>query len=47
MPDMTVLPAFSKFTGLSLIEPQPGDMVFAVLPSNPKKGETGSVIRIQ
>lgn len=47
MPDMTVLPAFSKFTGLSLIEPQPGDMVFAVLPANPKKGETGSVIRIQ
>jgi len=44
---MTVLPAFSKFTGLALIAPQPGDRVYAVLPANPRKGETGSVIRIQ
>jgi uncharacterized protein len=46
-PEITILPAFSKFTGLSLIDLQPGDKVFAVLPANPRKGETGSVIRIQ
>jgi DNA ligase-associated metallophosphoesterase len=46
-PSMTVLPAFSKFTGLSLIEPQKGDSVYAVLPANPRKGEYGCVVRLQ
>jgi hypothetical protein len=47
MPEITVLPAFSKFTGLALIEPQKGDCVYAILPANPRKGELGSVIQIQ
>ena len=47
MPEITVLPAFSKFTGLALIEPQKGDSVYAILPANPRKSELGSVIQIQ
>jgi DNA ligase-associated metallophosphoesterase len=47
MERMTLLPAFSKFTGIALVEPVKGDRVFAILPDNPRKGERGSVIRIQ
>jgi metallophosphoesterase superfamily enzyme len=46
-PEMTILPAFSKFTGLALIEPKKGDKVYAILPANPRKGEFGTVIQIQ
>lgn len=45
--EVTLLPAFSKFTGIALVEPSNGDRVFAILPDNPRKGERGSVMRIQ
>ena len=44
--EQVVLPAFSKFTGLALVTPRKGDMVYAVIPNDPRKGETGAVIKI-
>ena len=41
-----VLPAFSRFTGLAMINPQQNDDVFAILPSNPSRGEKGSLVKI-
>lgn len=41
-----VLPAFGKFTGTALIEPNKTDSVFAILPSNAAKGERGIVVKL-
>ncbi len=41
-----ILPAFGKFTGTALIEPNRSDRVFAILPSNPLKGEKGAVVQL-
>jgi DNA ligase-associated metallophosphoesterase len=41
-----VLPAFSKFTGFVPIKPKPHDIVYAIMPANPSKGEYGAVIPI-
>jgi DNA ligase-associated metallophosphoesterase len=42
-----VLPAFSRFTGLAMIQPEDNEEVFAIIPPNPLKGEFGSVIQMQ
>lgn len=44
--EYAVLPAFSRFTGLQLIEPLKNDAVFALLPSNYLNGDQASVIKI-
>ena len=41
-----ILPAFGKFTGTAIIEPNRHDSVFAILPSNLVRGEQGSVIKL-
>jgi uncharacterized protein len=41
-----VLPAFGKFTGTAHIEQKRSDNVFAIIPSNPSKGEYGAVVKI-
>ena len=41
-----ILPAFGKFTGTAIIEPNRKDSVFAILPSNILKGEKGSVVKL-
>jgi hypothetical protein len=41
-----VLPAFSRFTGLAMIDPDEGEDVFAIIPSNPLKGERGSLMKL-
>jgi len=41
-----VLPAFSKFTGLAMINPSEADDVFAIIPSNPLRGERGSLVKV-
>src|SRR5690349_2993835 len=41
-----VLPAFSRFTGLAMIDPHDGEDVFAIIPSNPLRGERGSLVKI-
>jgi len=41
-----VLPAFGKFTGTASIEQKPSDHVFAIIPSNPAKGEPGAVVKV-
>jgi len=41
-----VLPAFSRFTGLAMIDPHEGEDVFAIIPSNPLRGERGSLVKI-
>jgi len=41
-----VLPAFSRFTGLAMIRPEKNEDVFAIIPSNPIKGERGSLVKI-
>jgi uncharacterized protein len=45
--DYSVLPAFSRFTGMASIDPGPGDQVFAILPSAPSKGAYGNIVQIQ
>jgi metallophosphoesterase superfamily enzyme len=42
-----LLPAFSHFTGLALIDPEKTDRVFAVIPAEKKKGNPATVIPIQ
>lgn len=42
-----VLPAFSRFTGLALIEPEINGHVFAITSSNPRRGERATLIQIQ
>ena len=42
-----LLPAFSHFTGLALIDPDKTDKVFAVIPAEKKKGNPATVIPIQ
>jgi uncharacterized protein len=42
-----VLPAFSRFTGMASISPAPRENVFAILPSDHRKGEYGNVLQIQ
>ena len=44
--DYAVLPAFSRFTGLQMIEPLKNDTVFALLPSNYLNGEQARIIKI-
>lgn len=44
--EYAVLPAFSRFTGLQMIEPLKSDTVFALIPSNHLNGEQASVIKI-
>ncbi len=41
-----VLPAFGKFTGTALIRQNAKDHVFAILPANAARGESGSVIKV-
>jgi metallophosphoesterase superfamily enzyme len=41
-----VLPAFSRFTGLAMIDPQDGEDVYAIIPSNPMKGERGALVKM-
>lgn len=41
-----VLPAFGKFTGTYPIKPRRGETVFAVMPVNQKKKETGGLIKL-
>jgi len=41
-----VLPAFGKFTGTASIEQKASDSVFAIIPSNPAKGERGAVVKL-
>ncbi len=43
--EYAVLPAFGKFTGTYLVQPQKNDPVFAILPGE-KIGSGGSVIRL-
>jgi uncharacterized protein len=45
--EYAVLPAFSQFTGVALIDPGQGEHVFAILPSNHRKQQFGSIIQIQ
>jgi len=42
-----VLPAFSHFTGVALIEPAEGEQVFAVVPPDHRRREAGTIIQIQ
>lgn len=44
---IAVLPAFSKFTGLALIEPKHNANVYAILPSDHSKGEKGNVVHLK
>ncbi len=44
--NFAVLPAFSKFTGGAVIEPKQTDTVFAIIGSNPKKGQLPVVIKV-
>jgi DNA ligase-associated metallophosphoesterase len=41
-----ILPAFGRFTGTATIEQKPTDNVFAIIPSNPIKGEQGAVVKV-
>jgi DNA ligase-associated metallophosphoesterase len=44
--EFAILPAFGKFTGTALIEPNKTDSVFAILPSNVLKGEKGAIVKL-
>lgn len=44
--NFAVLPAFGRFTGNALIEPKAKDQVYAILPANTAKGETGSLVKL-
>ena len=41
-----VLPAFSRFTGMYGIKPKTGEAVYAVVNSNPLKGELGGIMKV-
>ncbi|MBC7889729.1 MAG: ligase-associated DNA damage response endonuclease PdeM [Ferruginibacter sp.] len=41
-----VLPAFSRFTGTYLIKPLKGETVYAIVPTNPLKGELGGILKV-
>jgi DNA ligase-associated metallophosphoesterase len=41
-----VLPAFSRFTGLAMIQPDDNEDVFAIIPSNPRNGERGALVKM-
>jgi len=41
-----VLPAFSRFTGLAMIDADEDDDVFAIVPANPLQGEKGSLVKL-
>ena len=41
-----VLPAFSRFTGTSRIQPKRGETVYALVSPNPRRDETGGIIKI-
>ena len=41
-----VLPAFSRFTGLAMIDADEDDDVFAIVPANPLQGEKGSLVKV-
>jgi len=42
-----VLPAFSKFTGVALIQPSAGENVFALVPADQRRRQPGNIIQIQ
>jgi len=42
-----VLPAFSRFTGVALIDPQKDEQVFALIPRNSRRQEKAGIIQIQ
>jgi uncharacterized protein len=44
--DYAVLPAFSRFTGLALIEPKSGEQVFAITSPNHRNRQMANVIQI-
>ncbi len=41
-----ILPAFGKFTGCAMIDRVSADDVFAILPSNPARGEHGKIVKV-
>ena len=41
-----VLPAFSRFTGTYTIKPSRGESVYALVPSNHLRGETGGIMKV-
>lgn len=41
-----VIPAFSKFTGTALIDRKSADNIFAIIPSNPAKGQHAAVVKV-
>ena len=41
-----VLPAFSRFTGYAIIQPKRGESVYAVLPADARRGETGGILKL-
>lgn len=44
--DYAVLPAFSRFTGLAMIDPNDTDDVFAIIPADPLRGERGVLVKM-
>jgi DNA ligase-associated metallophosphoesterase len=42
-----VLPAFSRFTGVALIDPQEDENVFALIPNSTRRKEKSTIIQIQ
>ena len=42
-----ILPAFSRFTGLALIEPKEEETVFAIVPSDHLHGDAGAILKIK
>jgi uncharacterized protein len=45
--EYAVLPAFSRFTGVALIEPRIGERVFAIMHSNNRIKPSGTILEIQ
>lgn len=45
--DSAILPAFSHFTGLALLEPAKTDRVFAIVPAEKKRGTPARIVHIQ
>lgn len=44
--EFAVLPAFSRFTGVALIEPGAGERVFAIMDSNHRNKRSGAILEI-
>jgi len=45
--EYAVLPAFSKFTGVAVIEPKAGESVFAIMSADRRTRQAGGIIQIQ